>query len=98
MARAKTKTAHPYIARDERISRGSPVIRGTRVRVLDIVLEYEYLGRSPDEIVAAHPQLDLAQVHDALSYYYEHREELDAEIRRRRAEVEALRRRLTPRA
>jgi uncharacterized protein (DUF433 family) len=31
--------------------------------------------------VAAHPQLALAQVYDALSYYYEHREELDEEIR-----------------
>lgn len=92
---AQAKTVHPYITQDERISRGSPVIRGTRVRVLDIVLEYEYLGRSPDEIVTAHPQLTLAQVHDALSYYYEHREELDAEIRRRKAEVEALRKRLS---
>ena len=92
----RAKTVHPYITQDERISRGSPVIRGTRVRVLDIVLEYEYLGRSPDEIVAAHPQLTLAQVHDALSYYYEHREELDAEIHRRKAEVEALRQRLSP--
>ena len=92
---AQAKTAHPYIVRDKRISQGSPVIQGTRVRVLDIVLEYEYLGRSPDEIVAAHPQLTLAQVHDALSYYYEHREELDEEIRRRKAELEALRRKQT---
>jgi uncharacterized protein (DUF433 family) len=75
---------------DERISQGSPVIVGTRVRVLDIVIEYEYLGRMPDEIVTAHPQLTLAQVHDAISYYYEHREELDEEIRRRKARIATL--------
>ncbi|GIX48448.1 MAG: hypothetical protein KatS3mg131_2659 [Candidatus Tectimicrobiota bacterium] len=44
---AQAKTVHPYITQDERISRGSPVlIRGTRVRVLAIVLQYEYLRRS----------------------------------------------------
>lgn len=85
-----TKTLHPYITQDKRISCGSPVIDGTRVRVLDVAIEYEYLGRTPDEIVEAHPQLTLAQVHDALSFYYEHREELDEEIRRRKERIATL--------
>ena len=77
----KTQMSHPYVVRDSRISRGSPVVKGTRVRVVDIAIEYEYLDRTPDEIVNAHPHLELKQVHDALSFYYENRRELDEKIR-----------------
>jgi uncharacterized protein (DUF433 family) len=48
---------HPYIIVDRKISKGSPIIVGTRTRVLDITIEYEYLGSTPDEIVDAHPHL-----------------------------------------
>lgn len=54
---------------------------GTRIRVVDIAVEYEYMNCSPDDIITAHPHLRLEQVHDALSYYYEHREEMDQKIR-----------------
>ena len=54
---------------------------GTRVRIVDIVIEYEYLNSSPDEIINAHPHLKLEQVHDALSYYYENRKDLDNKIK-----------------
>jgi hypothetical protein len=40
-------------------------------------IEYEMLGHSPDEIISSHPHLNLPQVHDALSFYYENRNELD---------------------
>lgn len=81
---------HPYITMDKSISKGSPIIVGTRTRVLDIVIEYEYLGSTPDEIVDAHPHLTLPQVHDALSFYYEHSEELDMEIRERKEKLEEI--------
>lgn len=87
---SKVVTKHPYITQDERISGRSPIIVGTRTRVIDIVIEYEYLGRTIDEIIDAHPYLSLAQVHDALSYYYENREAIDGEIREK---VEGLRER-----
>lgn len=86
---------HPYITTDTRISKGSPVIRGTRIRVLDIIIEYEYLGLTPDEIINAHPHLILPQVHDALSFYYEHRDKLDREIRQRKEKIEELREKFT---
>jgi uncharacterized protein (DUF433 family) len=85
---------HPYITMDRRISKGSPVIVGTRTRVLDIAIEYEYLGITPDKIVDAHPHLTLPQVHDALSFYYEHRDELDREIRERKERIEGMRKNL----
>ncbi len=54
---------------------------GTRARIVDIAMEYEYLNRTPDEIISAHPHLKLEQIHDALSYYYENREAMDNKIK-----------------
>jgi uncharacterized protein (DUF433 family) len=77
----ETKTKHPYIGVNPKICSGSPVVAGTRIRVVDIAVEYEFLNCSPDEIINAHPHLRLEQVHDALSYYYENREEMDKKIK-----------------
>ena len=70
-------TKHAYISKDKKICNGSPIITGTRIRVIDVALEYELLGMTPDEIVDSHPHIKLYQVHDALSYYYENKAELD---------------------
>jgi uncharacterized protein (DUF433 family) len=70
-------TNHPFVVKNKAISDGSPIIEGTRTRVIDIAIEYEILGHSPDEIISSHPHLNLPQVHDALSFYYENRNELD---------------------
>jgi uncharacterized protein (DUF433 family) len=59
---------------------GQPRIAGHRIRVQDIVLWTEQ-GQSPDEIVSSFPQLSLADVHAALTYYYDHRDEIDRQIR-----------------
>ena len=77
----KAKVNHPYIEANKKICGGSPVIKGTRMRVINIAVEYEYLNHTPDEIISAHPHLKLEQVHDALSYYYENRKELDEKIK-----------------
>ena len=77
----RAKVTHPYIEANEKICSGSPVIKGTRMRVVDVAVEYEYLNCTPDEIICAHPHLKLEQVHDALSYYYENRKELDEKIK-----------------
>lgn len=73
----RESTNHPFIVKNIDICGGSPIVEGTRTRVIDIAIEYEMLGRSPDEIISSHPQLNLSQVHDALSFYYENRDELD---------------------
>ncbi len=56
-------------------------IAGTRVRVQDIYVDSQLYGKSAEEIVAALPHLTLAQVYAALSYYFDHREEVLDEIR-----------------
>jgi uncharacterized protein (DUF433 family) len=52
---------------------------GHRVRVQDIVLWNEE-GLSADEIVSRVPTISLADVHAALAYYFDHREEIDRQI------------------
>ena len=86
----QTKTEHPYVEINSKICNGSPVVAGTRVRIVDIAIEYEYLNHSPDEIINAHPHLKLEQVHDALSYYYEHRDEMDKKIKEDKQFIEKL--------
>jgi len=70
-------TNHPFVVKNKDICGGSSIIEGTRTRVIDIAIEYEILGHSPDEIIHSHPHLNLLQIHDALSFYYENRDELD---------------------
>ncbi len=80
-ALSKETTSHPYIVINKDMCDGSPIIAGTRTRVIDIAIEYEVLGRSPDEIIRSHPHVSLYHIHDALSYYYENRDELDRKIK-----------------
>lgn len=47
---------------------GKPRIAGHRIRVQDIVIWYEHLNMSPDEIVYHYPSITLADVHAALAY------------------------------
>ena len=74
------QTKHPYILVNPQISKGSPVISGTRVRVINVAIKYDRLGLTPDQIIEAHPHLTLEAVHDALSYYYENKAYLDKKI------------------
>ena len=51
------------------------------MRVQDIYALAEVQGKEPGEIVQALPHLTLAQVHAALSYYFDHRESVLQEMR-----------------
>ena len=84
-----------YVVRDEGICDGQPRIADTRLKVQSIALEYERLGWSPDRICDVHPGISLAQVHAALSYYYDHREEVDLAIHEDKEFAERLRPELT---
>ena len=73
------KTEHPHIVRIPGVLGGEPVIAGTRVGVAFIARLLQ-AGEEPSEIVAAYPNLMPAAVYDAVSYYLDHREEIDALI------------------
>jgi len=78
-----TATSHPYIVCTEDILHGAPIIAGTRTPVRAIAELWKF-GVAPEEIVIRLPHLTLAQVFDALSYYQEHRDAIDADINRNR--------------
>jgi uncharacterized protein (DUF433 family) len=59
---------------------GKPRIAGSRIRVKDVVIMHERQGMSPEGIVSDFPHLTLADIHAALAYYHDHREEINAEI------------------
>lgn len=74
------RTDHPHVVRIEGVHGGRPTIRGTGVSVQAIV-EQAHSGRSPQEIMDEFDGvLALAQVYDALSYYYEHPDEIEGYI------------------
>lgn len=85
------KIKHPYIARKKGVCGGKPIVQGTRIKIAQIAIEYERMGWTPDEIIQAHPHLTLPQVHDALSYYYGHLDEINADLRTSERMVEAIR-------
>lgn len=76
-----TATISEHIQITPGICGGKPHIAGHRIRVQDIVIWYEHLNMSPDEIVYHHPSITLADVHAALAYYYDHLEEIRQQIR-----------------
>jgi uncharacterized protein (DUF433 family) len=71
--------AETYIVSSPDVRFGKPHISGRRVTVADIVLQYNRLGLSPEEIAVDY-DLPLAAIHSALSYYYAHREEIEHSI------------------
>ncbi len=68
--------------RTTRGGEGKPFIAGTRISVQDIYVWHELRGSTPDEIVANYPHLSLAQVHAALTYFYEHADAIRDQLRR----------------
>jgi uncharacterized protein (DUF433 family) len=76
-------TGHPHIARSSQMHRGEPTIRGTSITVRTI-FERTRLGDTPEQIVEAYPVLTLAQVYDALGYYYDHPGEIEGYIQENR--------------
>jgi len=58
------------------------VISGTRIRVVDVYVWHEVQGKTPREIVADFPQLTLADVHAAMTYYWDNEELIQSQMKR----------------
>jgi prevent-host-death family protein len=82
---ADAANGHPGIERVPGVQGGRPVVRGTRIPVQGVVL-YMEVGLSVEGILEAYPTLTAAQVHAALAYYYDHRDEIDQLIEESRPE------------
>ena len=88
-----TATAYKYIELDEN---GNPIIAGTTMKVVELVMAQMAYGWSPEELHFQHPYLTLAQIHSALAYYWDHKATLDADIERRLEFAEQARREAGP--
>jgi uncharacterized protein (DUF433 family) len=69
---------------------GAIRVGNTRV-LLDTVLTAYEMGATAEEIVWQYPSLQLADVYATLSYYLNHRTEIDAYLAARRTQAENLR-------
>jgi uncharacterized protein (DUF433 family) len=72
--------------------RNVPIIAGTTMKVIELVMAQIAYGWSPEELQFQHPYLTMSQIHSALAYYWDNKEELDADIKRREEYAEKLRR------
>jgi uncharacterized protein (DUF433 family) len=66
-----------HIETNPGIRGGKPCIAGTRIAVADVVLLHLRHGQSLEQI-AGHYALSLSALHAAMTYYYDHRAEIDA--------------------
>lgn len=60
---------------------GQPCVAGTWIRVQDIYVWLDLLGKTPDEIVTDFPQLTLADVHAAMAYFWNNRQEFQRQMK-----------------
>jgi len=80
MTRAALKIRHPHIVVRKGYCGGSPVIAGTKFPVRSVVNYVLRQGMTPEELSAEFRHLTLAQIHDALSYYYDHKEDIERDL------------------
>ena len=83
-----TSVTPSHISLDDR---GVAWIEGTRTKVKELVIEKLAFGWSPEELHRQHPHLPLAKIYAALSYYFEHQPEIDADMERDHLEIAGLR-------
>jgi len=73
----KRRNSSIHISRKkEGVCGGEPIIIGTRISV-SLIVEMERVGHSVDEMVTMYPHINHAQIYDALSYYFDHKKEID---------------------
>ena len=73
-----TGATYPHIEKPS----GEParLARVPRVRIAQIVMDYLAYGWSADEMCRQHPDLTKAEAHAAMTYYFDHQTEIDAEV------------------
>lgn len=82
------------ITKNSAVRGGKPCISGTGLRVTDLVIAHLFHKRSPDEIAVDYG-VSLPQVYASLAYYYQHKEELDEDIRHQILTARAAKEKLT---
>lgn len=82
-----TPTDYKHILLDER---NVPFIAGTTMKVVELVTSVHAYDWSPEELHFQYPHINMSQIYSALAYYWEHKEEIDADMKRREEYAEKL--------
>jgi len=72
-------TEHPHVVQMPGMRGGRPHVRGTGLTIA-LIARFHRMGVSPDELLTTYPQISPAGLYDALSYYHDHRDEIDQQI------------------
>ena len=83
-----TVSAYPHIVKDP--SSPARLESHPRTRVAMIVMDYLGRGLGPEDIVRHYPYLTLSEVHSAMAYYHDHRDEIDLEIQNELEQLENI--------
>ena len=73
------KTVYSHVTKQHGVRGGRACIDDTRIAVVDIVAMLKQ-DKSAEQILLAYPSLNLAQIHAAISYYYDNQKEIEAEL------------------
>jgi uncharacterized protein (DUF433 family) len=82
-----TATEYKHIQLDKR---NIPIIAGTTMKVVELITSVKAYDWSPKELHDNYPHLTMSQIHSALAYYWDHKEEIDADMERREQYAERL--------
>lgn len=88
-------TSRQHITSTAGVCGGKPCIAGTRIRVWDVAV-FAQAGKSPDEILSDYPHLTLGDVHAALAFFYDNREEIERQANEDEAILAKLRVQMGP--
>ena len=73
------KMLYPHI--EEKAGQPARLRRLPRIRVAQIAMDHLAHGWSVEEMCRQHPNLTPAEAHAAMAFYWDHKEQVDAEIR-----------------
>ena len=74
---ATVQTPYPHIVLNDA---QQPSIAGTTMKVVELITAQLAYGWSPEELAFQFPHLTLGQIHSALAYYWDHRDEIEQRI------------------
>jgi uncharacterized protein (DUF433 family) len=79
MATAKATVSYPHVTKTAGVCGGKACLDNTRIRVNNVVFLHKE-GADDERIRQAYPDLTPAQIHAALAYYYDNRDEIESEL------------------
>lgn len=87
------ETRYEHISLDQK---EVPMITGTNMKVIELVIARKAYGWSPEELHFQYPHLSLGQIFSALAYYWDHQIELDQDIEDRLNRIDQIEPSLKP--